>query len=53
MSVPEVPRETQRFIVALVLIGGFFAVFGYVFHVTRDAEPRPHSKPSRHNSWSG
>jgi hypothetical protein len=38
MSVPEVPRETQRFIIALALIIGFFAVFAYIFHTTRDVE---------------
>ena len=38
MSVPEVPRETQRFVIALALIVGFFAVFAYIFHTTRDVE---------------
>jgi hypothetical protein len=34
----EIPKETQRFILALVLICGFFGVFAYVFHVTKDVE---------------
>ncbi|MEM0111351.1 MAG: hypothetical protein QXK90_01150 [Candidatus Parvarchaeota archaeon] len=37
MSV-EVPRETQRFIIALVLIAGFLASFAFIFYLTRDAE---------------
>ena len=36
--IPEVPRETQRFILALVSIVGFLAVFAYVFYVTKDVE---------------
>jgi hypothetical protein len=36
--IPEVPRETQRFILALVSVVGFLAVFSYVFYVTRDVE---------------
>jgi hypothetical protein len=38
MSVPEVPRETQRFILAIILVVGFLAIFAYAFHVTKDVE---------------
>ena len=38
MSNAQIPRETQRLVIALVLIVGFFASFTYVFYVTRDAE---------------
>ena len=38
MSEIHVPRELQRFIMALVLLGGFFASFTYVFYVTKDVE---------------
>jgi len=38
MSVPEIPRETQRFILAIILVVGFFAIFAYAFHVTKDVE---------------
>jgi uncharacterized membrane protein len=32
------PPEAQRFILAVVLIAGFFLVFGLVFLATRDVE---------------
>jgi len=38
MQAVEVPRETQRFVIAMTLIVGFLAVFGMVFYVTRDVE---------------
>ena len=34
----EIPKETQRFVLALVLICGFFAVFAYVFYTTKDVD---------------
>ncbi|MEM2613234.1 MAG: hypothetical protein QXO15_03285 [Nitrososphaerota archaeon] len=34
----EVPRETQRFVIALVLILGFLASFTAIFILTRDTE---------------
>jgi membrane associated rhomboid family serine protease len=34
----EIPKETQRFVLALVLICGFFGVFAYVFYATRDVD---------------
>jgi membrane associated rhomboid family serine protease len=34
----EIPKETQRFVLALVLICGFFGVFAYVFYTTRDVD---------------
>jgi hypothetical protein len=37
-QVPEVPKETQRFVLALVSVVGFLVVFSYVFYVTRDVE---------------
>lgn len=37
-STPEIPREVQRFVIAVMLILGFLAVFAYVFHVTKDVE---------------
>ncbi|MEM4977247.1 MAG: hypothetical protein QXT64_07985 [Desulfurococcaceae archaeon] len=37
MSV-EVPRETQRFVIALILILGFLASFTVIFILTRDTE---------------
>jgi hypothetical protein len=38
MSAPEIPRETQRFILAIILVVGFFIIFAYAFHVTKDVE---------------
>jgi magnesium-transporting ATPase (P-type) len=37
-EVKEIPREMQRFILALVFVAGFLAVFIYTFHVSRDIE---------------
>jgi predicted neutral ceramidase superfamily lipid hydrolase len=38
MSNAEIPRDVQRFILAIILICGFFGVFAYVFYVTKDVE---------------
>jgi hypothetical protein len=34
----EIPKETQRFIIALTLIVGFLVVFATVFLTTKDIE---------------
>ena len=34
----EVSREMQRFVLAVILVAGFFAVFGVVFWLSRDLE---------------
>jgi len=38
MSNGEISRDVQRFILAIILICGFFAVFAYVFYATRDVD---------------
>jgi membrane associated rhomboid family serine protease len=38
MSNGEIPRDVQRFILAIILICGFFAVFAYVFYTTKDVD---------------
>jgi hypothetical protein len=38
MSAPEIPKETQRLIIALALIIGFFACFFAVLLISKDVE---------------
>jgi membrane associated rhomboid family serine protease len=38
MAEITIPKETQRFIVAMTLIIGFLASFLYIFHTTGDLE---------------
>jgi nucleoside recognition membrane protein YjiH len=38
MSAPEIPREVQRFFIALALIIGFFACFFAVLLISKDVE---------------
>jgi uncharacterized membrane protein YfcA len=38
MQVSEIPRETQRFLIAMTLIVGFFVTFILTFYFTRDVD---------------
>jgi membrane associated rhomboid family serine protease len=38
MSSGEISRDVQRFILAIILICGFFGLFAYIFYITKDVD---------------